>query len=71
VTILIRLAIGPEHPAPEEVDHGEIAVRMQMVGEVKLPLAPEPWAKAVLRGKNRRGRSVDLNQFNSTGYPPQ
>jgi hypothetical protein len=40
--ILIRLAVGPEHPVPEEVDHSEIAVRMQMVGEVKLPLAPEP-----------------------------
>ena len=42
VNILVRLAVGPQYPVPEEVDHGEIAVRMQMVGEVQLSLAPEP-----------------------------
>ena len=40
--ILVGLAVGPEHPVPEEVNHGEGAVRMQMMGEVKPPLAPEP-----------------------------
>lgn len=40
--ILVGRAVGPKHPVPEEVNHGEVAVRMQMMGEVKLPLAPEP-----------------------------
>ena len=35
-------SIGSEKPVPKEVDHSEIAVRVQMVDEVKLLLAPEP-----------------------------
>jgi len=35
-------SIGSEKPVPKGVDHSEIAVRVQMVDEVKLLLAPEP-----------------------------
>jgi hypothetical protein len=34
--------VGSEKFVPEEVNHCEIAVGMQMVDEVKLLLAPEP-----------------------------
>jgi hypothetical protein len=41
--ILVRLGVGPEHAVlPEEIDHGEIAVRMQMVGWNKL--VHQQWA---------------------------
>jgi hypothetical protein len=40
--IRVRTSIGSEKPVPKGVDHSEIAVRMQMVDEVKLLLALEP-----------------------------
>jgi hypothetical protein len=46
VSGLANVRVGPsvssEKPVPEEIDHREIAVRVQMVDEVKLLLAPEP-----------------------------
>ena len=36
------LPVGSEKSVPEEVDHREIAVRVQMVDKVKLLLASEP-----------------------------
>jgi hypothetical protein len=41
MNILVRFAIRPEQPVPEEVNHGEIAVRMQMVGVVNVGLRSE------------------------------
>ena len=38
----VRPSVGSEKSVPEEVNHREIAVRVQMVDEVKLLLAPEP-----------------------------
>ena len=40
--IHVGISVGSEKSVPEEVDHREIAVRVQMVDEVKLLLAPEP-----------------------------
>ena len=42
-------SIGSEKPVPKEVDHSEIAVRVQMVDEVKLLLAPEPSETSQIR----------------------
>jgi len=38
----IGTSIGSEKPVPEGVDHSEIAVRVQMVDEVKLLLTLAP-----------------------------
>ena len=40
--VRVGTSIGSEKPVPKGVDHSEIAVRVQMVDEVKLLLAPEP-----------------------------
>ena len=40
--VRVGTSVGSEKPVPKGVDHREIAVRMQMVDEVKLLLAPEP-----------------------------
>lgn len=40
--VRIGASVGPEKPVPKEVDHSEIAVRVQMVDEVKLLLTLEP-----------------------------
>jgi hypothetical protein len=40
--VRVRTSVGSENSVPEEVDHREIAVRAQMVDEVKLLFAPEP-----------------------------
>ena len=40
--IHVGISVGSENSVPEEVDHREIAVRVQMVDKVKLLLAPEP-----------------------------
>lgn len=40
--IHVRTSVGSKQSVPEEVDHREIAVRVQMVDEVKLLFAPEP-----------------------------
>ena len=42
VTIHVGILVGSEKSVPKEVDHREIAVRVQMVDKVKLLLAPEP-----------------------------
>ena len=52
-TIHVGILIGSEKPVPKEVDHREIAVRVQMVDEVKLLLAPEP-------SEARETRSCDV-----------
>ena len=40
--VRVGASVGSEKPVPKGVDHSEIAVRVQMVDEVKLLLAPEP-----------------------------
>ena len=40
--VRVGTSVGSEKPVPKGVDHREIAVRVQMVDEVKLLLAPEP-----------------------------
>ena len=40
--VRIGTSVGSEQSVPEEVDHREIAVRVQVVDEVTLLLAPEP-----------------------------
>jgi hypothetical protein len=40
--IRVGTSVGSKKPIPEGVDHSEIAVRMQMVDEMKLLLALEP-----------------------------
>ena len=40
--VRVGTSVGSEKSVPEEVDHREIAVRVQMVDKVKLLLAPEP-----------------------------
>jgi hypothetical protein len=40
--VRVGISVGSEKSVPEEVNHCEIAVAMQMVDEVKLLLAPEP-----------------------------
>jgi len=42
VDIAVGAPIGAENAIPKEVDHGEITVRVKMVNEVELLLAPEP-----------------------------
>jgi hypothetical protein len=37
-----RSSVGPEKPVPEEIDDREIAVRVAVVNEMQLLLAPEP-----------------------------
>ena len=39
---IVGTSVGSEKSVPEEIDHGKIGVRVQMVDEVKLLLAPEP-----------------------------
>ena len=41
-SVHVRTSVGSENSVPEEVDHREVAVRVQMVDEVKLLFAPEP-----------------------------
>ena len=41
-TIHVAIPVGSENSVPEEVDHREIAVRVQTVDKVKLLLASEP-----------------------------
>ena len=38
----VGISVGSEKSVPEEVDHREIAVRVQMVDKVKLLLSPKP-----------------------------
>ena len=40
--VRVGISVGSEKSVPEEVDHREIAVRVQMVDKVKLLLASEP-----------------------------
>jgi hypothetical protein len=40
--VRVGTSVGSEKPVPKGVDHSEIAVRVQMVDEVKLLLALEP-----------------------------
>jgi hypothetical protein len=42
LNVRVGTLVGPEKPVPDGVYHSEIAVRVQMVDEVKLLLAPEP-----------------------------
>src|SRR6266566_4222298 len=37
-----RPSVSPEQPVPEKIDHREIAVRVAVVNEMQLLLAPEP-----------------------------
>jgi len=41
-SVRVRTSEGSENSVPEKVYHREIAVRVQMVDEVKLLFAPEP-----------------------------
>ena len=41
-TSRVGASVGSEKPVPKGIDHCEIAVRVQMVDEVNLLLAPEP-----------------------------
>jgi len=51
--IRVGILVGSEKSVPKEVDHCEIAVRVQMMDEVKLLLAPEP-------GEACEARSLDV-----------
>src|SRR5271166_910608 len=40
--VSVGISVGSKQSVPEEIDHGEVAVRVQMMDKVKLLLAPEP-----------------------------